>query len=417
MPLFFFLLLLLPLCAPAQHLALSCNQHPAYKPHWIPPLLRSFAELPRPAMFDRIVYIPRHTQHNYRPLADPTSTVYHNLDLFFSGGVRARHQLARLYFQRPATVYLFVGASATSAKRNHHSVLKLPGWNGHGWASLPGPSDVLQFGVRQKMGRISMQKYVYVFSKKSNPDNTLVVPSPAWVRNHLVAPFQTIANFQVRIAERNRRPSPFPGLFQGKVVYHNQKCPDELHDTWKVMANDPKDPDTKGRFFNSWHPAWDPCFWCAYDHEHGSSPYHLMGYRPRYNYAAWKNNRESESDPGFKGFVLQQGDYMFYFSLHAQASNLRRVNEQYHTIAVAITHARTKELMYEITHKADYGFLSARGKNVDFVPLSRYDEKMKEEQKAKWVRRRFRSINVIDKGNLDGRLLYRPEVIDGVYEE
>lgn len=108
---------------------------------------------------------------------------------------------------------------------------------------------------------------------------------------------------------------------------------------------------------------------------------------------------------------------MFYFSLHAQASNLRRANEQYHTIAVAITPARTKELMYEITHKADYGFLAARGKKVDFVPLSRNDEMMKEEQKEKRVRRRFRSINVIDKCNLDGRFRYRPEVFDGVYEE
>lgn len=142
-----------------------------------------------------------------------------------------------------------------------------------------------------------------------------------------------------------------------------------------------------------------------------------MGYAPKFDYAAWKNGRESESDAGFKSFVVQQGDYMFYYALHVQASSLRRMTEQYHTVTIAITHTKTKELMYEVTHKADFGFLAARGKSVDFVPLSKDDADMMEEQKEKWVRRRFRSVNVIDEGNLDPRFRYRPDPIEGVYEE
>lgn len=256
----FCLPLLLATVAHGQHLALSCDQHPAYSTSWVPPLVRSFAELPRPAMFERIVYLPRLSEANYHPVSDPTSTFYHGLDLFFSSGVRAGDDLARLYLHRPAKVLLFVGAAAASAKTNADTTAKLPGWTSEGWAQLPGGTRDLEFGVHQK-GRISVQTYAYVFSKPSDSGLTAVIPSDAWVRRNLDAPFSTIANFQVRLAERDGSASPIPGVFEGKEVVPNTLCPDELHRSWEVPDDNNGDPDTNGVRFGSWHPAWDPCFW------------------------------------------------------------------------------------------------------------------------------------------------------------
>ena len=72
--------------------------------------------------------------------------------------------------------------------------------------------------------------------------------------------------------------------------------------------------------------------------------------------------------------------------------------------------------MLELTHKADFGFLSARGKGREnFIPLRSSDvklrEKMMEERRPK-----FRSVNVINPNNPDPRFSYRPKMFEGVYE-
>lgn len=156
----------------------------------------------------------------------------------------------------------------------------------------------------------------------------------------------------------------------------------------------------------------------AYDHEHGSSAYHLMGYKPKFDLTAYKNDREDESDAGFKSFVFQSGSYMVYFNVHAQTSNLRRITEAYHTIAIAITDAKTKELMLELSHKADYGFLGGRGKSAgEVIPLSKKDAEMQEKQKSKNVKRRFRAVNVVDVNNPDPRFGYARSLTLGGYEK
>ncbi|CDF38307.1 unnamed protein product [Chondrus crispus] len=261
-----------------------------------------------------------------------------------------------------------------------------------------------------------MHQYVYVFSRQSGSDNSIVIPSSSWIQKHISARFRVFLNFQVRLSEANGRASPMPGYFQGSMVAPNQPCPSALHETWRVKMDDPHDPDTRGHYFQTWHPAWDPCFWCAYGHEHGSSPQHLMRYTPKYGYAAWKNDRESEADPGFKGFVFRVGVFNVFYMLHAQASTLRRVNEEYHTVQLVVKRADTGALMLDITQKASFGFLSARGRHDDFVPLTAYDARMQELQKAKDVPRRFRTINVVDMGHLDRRFRYQRNPMEGVYE-
>lgn len=143
-----------------------------------------------------------------------------------------------------------------------------------------------------------------------------------------------------------------------------------------------------------------------------------MGYKPKFGLVAWKNDREFETDAGFKSFVFQSGDYMVYFNIHAQTSVLRRVKEQYHTISIAVTHARTQKLMLELMHKADYGFLGARGnKPGEVIPASREDAAMQLAQQSKDVRNRFRTVNVIDVNNPDPRFDYRRELTLGGYEK
>lgn len=399
----------------SQRLALSCSDHPAYSPSWTPPLLRSFTLLRRPVMFDRVVYHPRFTDADYNPVADPSSTRFHGLDLFFSGGVRAADELAEFHLHRPAKVFIFLGTSRVFARARFDRVVSLRGWESEGWAQLPGGARNTEFGIHQK-GEIALQEYVYIFSKNSDGLSAMV-PSVKWVNRNLNVPFKNVGGFHVRVSEQDGSQSPPTGMFGGKEIPPNTQCPDELHDAWAVADANTRDPDTTGQLFSSWHPAWDPCFRCAYDHEHGSSPQHLMGYVPRYTYTAFKNGRQKEEDSGFKGFVWPQGNFMVYYGMHAQASSLRRINERFHTIVVAITDAKTKELMYEFSQKGDFGFRAGRGRRGGFVPFEKEDEEIMDEQNSdKEVHRRFRSFNVIDMKKFDQRFEYRRRPLEGVYE-
>lgn len=145
-----------------------------------------------------------------------------------------------------------------------------------------------------------------------------------------------------------------------------------------------------------------------------------MGYAPKFGYTAFKNNREVEAHEGFKGFVFRVDDYFVYYSLHVQTSSLRRVRQSRHTIVVAVTHAKTKELVAELTHKGDFGFLAAQNPSNGFTPLSSTDEAIRDYQKSHGMPAKRRSINVIDVDNLDPRFSYRKpqsKALLGLYEE
>lgn len=144
-----------------------------------------------------------------------------------------------------------------------------------------------------------------------------------------------------------------------------------------------------------------------------------MGYAPKYDYTAWKNGREDESNEGFKGIVFKSGDYLVYYNVHVQTSSLRRVNEPNHTITLVIVDARTKERVVEINHKGDFGFLSTRAEPTGFFPLSLDDKNAMEEQRGNMMPPRRRTINVINTANLDNRFSYLPkdQLLLGRYEE
>lgn len=155
----------------------------------------------------------------------------------------------------------------------------------------------------------------------------------------------------------------------------------------------------------------------TYSHEHGQSPIQLMNYTPRYDLVAYKNNDEHEPDAGFKSFVLSSGPYLVHLSIHVQTSNIRRMRQRYHTVSLAIVHRATGEVMMDVASKADFGFLGVRAKGSSrLIALTRRDEEILQRQELSRETRKFRSVNVINIGRLDGRYAYREDVLRGRYE-
>lgn len=142
-----------------------------------------------------------------------------------------------------------------------------------------------------------------------------------------------------------------------------------------------------------------------------------MNYYPKYDYTSWKNGRENESNEGFKNLIVKQNGYTFLYVVHMQTTSLRRITERWHSIQVVIQEDDTKEIVAEITHKGDFGFLSVRGKKNTFIPVSEADAIL-QEQTFKAPKRR--SINVINPGHFDPRFQYRNPIhsyMMGAYED
>lgn len=321
-------------------------------------------------------------------------------------GVLKHNDMVYIKVQRPAKIYIFLGVVGYSRST---IVARLSGWKSEGFSTLLSP-DTVSFGVHQKAS-FKLPRLAYVFSKVVR--EKAVIPTKEYMKRN-VKELKLTTHMHIRIAEANGAPSPPVGSFKGRTIKPNAACPNDLHDTWVAPHPDASVANSK---FATWHPTWDPCFWCAYDHDHGSSPKHLMNYVPTFGYTAQKNNLEREPHPGFKGFVFKQDDYMVYYSIHAQTSDLRRVTLRFHTVTLAVTHAKTGELLAELTHKGDFGFLAARGRSEGLIPLRKEDVNMEHGQKGIKGGRRFRTVNVIgDRGRLDTRLRYRSDIMDGVYE-
>lgn len=146
-----------------------------------------------------------------------------------------------------------------------------------------------------------------------------------------------------------------------------------------------------------------------------------MGYAPKFEYTAYKNNREDENHHGFKGMVLRVGEYFMYWSIHAQTSNLLRTQVRLHTITLAVTNATTKELLVEVSHKGFFGFLAVRAPPPKgFIPLTPEEEKIRDELHANNFAKNKRSINAICRDDLNPNYLYRrPEknLLRGQYED
>lgn len=345
--------------------------------------------------------------HHPTSYSQPAFTA--GMDIMHIPGARSKPDLVHLKFQRPAKVFIFLGVQSNIRTTFRPS---LPGWKTEGFSTLRS-SEFVQFGVHQT-NTFQLPKTAYVFSKMTG--RSVIVPTRDSLERRFSL-FPVTSLMHIRVAEANGRPSPSVGKFMGRFVKPNAECPSDLHSTWAVRHQDRSDSTISGIKFATWHPTWDPCFWCAYNHDHGSSSKYLMNYEPTFGYTARKNNFQNESHEGFKGFVFRQGDHMIYYSLHAQTSHLRRMTASSHTIVLAVSHVRSGELLVELTQKGDFGFLGGRGRNGGIIPL-RYEDVQKEKaQRGVKGARLFRVVNVIGyPGSLDRRLAYNPNVLEGLYE-
>lgn len=357
-------------------------------------------------------YLINFSSHRYAPADDPTSTKYDGLDMFYTSGVRSTDDAAKVFFQRAAKVYIFVGLRDDDIGTGKG--MAFDGWRPEGLAYLKGESNTFEWGVYFN-DVMTVPARAYVFSKVV--EESVIIPTRDYIAKK-VPGLELSPLYHVRVGEANGSPYSGENEYQGRVIKPNSACPESLHQAWMVPHKDKNDADVDGVLFSSWHPMWDPCYWCAYGHDHGSSPQHLMGYTPTYTYTARKNDREVENDEGFKGVVFRAGKYMVYFNIHIQTSQLRRVTERYHTVAVAVTDRETGKLMMEVSHKASFGFLAARGKKDPFLPLRREDEIERTRQLNSGLphSRRFRTVNVVDKNNLDPRFRFQDDPLMGVYE-
>lgn len=145
-----------------------------------------------------------------------------------------------------------------------------------------------------------------------------------------------------------------------------------------------------------------------------------MNYWPKYGYTSWKNKREDEANEGFKNLIVEStsGRYLVLYVVHVQTSKLRRVYERYHTIILVVVEKRTKRVVAEVTHKGDFGALTARIPNARFMPVDDTDAELMEEFRKQ---PRRRSINILrEDGVRDERLQYRSPAFNmmmGTYED
>lgn len=197
--------------------------------------------------------------------------------------------------------------------------------------------------------------------------------------------------------EENGDPSEVPESPAGvdsDTIMPGQTCPEKLHELWTVKASDSPAPnfyaadvDIKDKSFATWHPIFDPCYWCAYDHEHGSDALTLVGpsFAPMYRYTAWKNNQQDEPVPGFKSFVFKYKKYMAIFDVHIQTSQPRRFQTPIHTgtfSIVDVSNEASPTLVLKLTQKLDFGPLEFMNAAGDFKPVNKTEFELFEEENS-----------------------------------
>ncbi|KAI0566299.1 hypothetical protein FGB62_10g212 [Gracilaria domingensis] len=359
--------------------------------------------------------------------------VYDALDWFYVEHHKqpVSDRFIQLNLHRDAKVYLIVSVQYN----NDFPPARLPGWNSEGWAIRVDRLDrEFVFGVHQTQSRY-LPTRVYIFSRGAR--GTAILPSNDWVTRS-VSGVNVIGGWYAMVAEHDGKPSEKPAQPNGvsETILPNRRCPDALHGLWVTPETDASDADVRGRMWPTWHPQWDPCYWClvltnnffcfglrfvscsAYDHEHGSSALAAMNYAPKFGYTPWKNNREEESHEGFKCAVLRARSYYVCFCIHMQASKLRRVSVRNHTIIFAVSEARTKELLAEVTHKGFFGFTGVRAREGGFVGLTNEEEELQIELYENERITNKRSVNVINIHSLNPAYEYnRVELVRGTYEE
>lgn len=419
--LYIFVLVTFAICSSvySQELGMKCTSHPAYSDDIEGVLMRSWSYKVRPK-YTRSIYKPRYENKTYAPVSDLTSTKYLGLDLFIPGGTGKNDtnpDSVTVSLQRPAKLYLMLRAS----RGGGFPSMILNGWQSEGWAEMISGS-VTEKDNLSIMGTLSFRpsRFAYVFSKLSTNDQVQLPGAKYIIENSAGA--NTTGSYWILIAESDGGNSSAPLSPEGVgPIPHGGRCPEELHQLWLAPVR-PGEDDVAGERFSTCHPMWDPCYFCAYDHEHCSCPIETMGYYPRLNYTAWKNYNQDESHNGFKvsstsftiqtetnffvlfaqGFMFQKEDVLFYYSLHAHLTESRRFTARSHTQVFVAMNATTKDKILELSHKGDFGFAAAQYVSGKQEPINEEDIVIKVEGTK--GRRRF---NVINQQNLNTSYSYR----------
>lgn len=394
-----------------------CKDHPLAKVAKKGVLIRSWSydmNEKKKMYFTESVYFPRYAGHKFVPVNNQLSTNYENLDLFSTKSRnKATDGFCNIFFQRKAKVYLLVHGHVRGDPKAY-----LRGWKSEGWAMLSkeySSNRRLVFGLGKRRGNMTIPHRAYVFSKVASK---VQIPSHkalgAKIRGIKLAGYWSLL-----VAEADGSKTKAPRNPPGINIPAGGRCPEALHDKWVTRGTDPSDPQTFDKEFKTFHPLWDPCYWCAYDHEHGSDAKSLMGYAPKYGYTAMKNGLQKEAHKGFKDFVLEVKGKYLYYGLHAQMSKGRRFGARHHTLVMAVTDKRSKgKLQLELNFKADYGHRAVRLRKKGQSPLTSDDEKLDEQINGRGPRRR-RLINVYDPENINRRFRYRRSPFErrGEYEQ
>ena len=395
----------------------QCSNHPLYKDGTKGVLIRSWTYKPRPdgsMYWTTSGYFPKYDKHTWVPVDPASKNNYTGLDFFASHQGDAKPELAdfvTLNFQRPCKVYLMVhGWKDTGPKPT------LAGWTSEEFVQVSkGEGERVKFDLGSQKRDIYAPNRAYLFSKIVK--ESVAIGNHGWVGSN-VKNLNTKGFWTVLVAEEDGSPTTLSGAPAGTVP--NGRCPDALHDAWVAKGQDKDDKLTYGMDFKTWHPLMDPCFWCSYSHEHGSSAPLIMGYNPRYGYTALKHkgNSSLELHNGFKDIVIDLEDYYMYYGIHAKMSDKHRFMVRFHTKVIAVVKKSDGELMAELRFKADYGHREVRTKVSGSMALTPEDEKVKVLSKYPKCRRQ-RLMNVINIDNLDNRYRYRdaPDILHGQYEQ
>lgn len=393
----------------------QCSDHPLYKTAGKGEIIRSWSyrlQADGRQYWTTSVYFPRYQTHAWAPLENPTSTKYANLDYFSTHtGTENHADFVTLNFQRSAKVYLMI-----HAYRGTGAAPTLTGWTSE--------KEYIEItkgkGLRTAMdigtcnATFGATSRAYVFSKVGT---SIEIGSRAWMFAN-VKNLETKGSWSAMIAEADGSPVVAPTRPEGMEIPAGGRCPSELHDSWVTPSTDSEDTALGTKMFQTWHPLWDPCYWCAYDHEHGSSAPLLMNYKPKYGYTALKNNEQDESHKGFKDIVLDLGTHHMYYGLHAHMSSKSRFSTRFHTLVIAVTEKATNATVAELSFKADYGHEEVRLARGGMEPITHEDAVLKNET-GRSEARKFRIINVINKKTRDPRYEYRdaPNELHGNYEQ
>ncbi len=359
----------------------------------------------------RSAYKPR---HNFKLVSDDGSNkVIQNLDAFgVFNGLRPEQDWVTLHFQRSAKVYMYVGSWDRITRKPY-----LSGWNYEGL--FKAPSRDRQVWTSGKIGARSAEYRVHLrgvlFSKVVR--DKVTIPTRHWVRQNVRNAKVGDGYYNIFIAEANGRPTYAPRKpWQFRGIQPGKLCPERLHNWWRVPGEDPNDRYIRGRLFNTWHPLWDPCFWCSYGHEHGSSAPLIMDYYPRYDYTALKNFNQDEAHKGFKDYVFDFPKYYIYYGTHAHVSDYGRFETRFHTNVFVARNKRTWKIEMVLSFKSDYGSLIVRDKDRKKIGVTPAQEKLRREI---GVPRKMRIVNVLNYNRLSPRFLYRPRriLLHGLYEQ